>query len=61
MMHHDVLRQLTHERCERYLREAEAHRFALQVRRQRQRRTRRLALNATRELRLRGRRQGTHA
>ena len=50
MMHHDVLLQLTHDRCERLQREAENRRLALQVREQRQRRWRRRALRVKREL-----------
>ena len=50
MMHHDTLRQLTHDRCERLQREAEARRLALKVRGQRQRGKRRRTLRAKREL-----------
>ena len=41
MMHYEALLQLTHDRCERLQREAEAERLALQARGQRQRRRRR--------------------
>jgi hypothetical protein len=52
MMHYEALLQLTHDRCERLQREAEAERLALQARGQRQqRRRRRLALHATRQAR----------
>ncbi len=52
MMHYEALRQLSHDRCERLQREAEAERLALQARGQRQkRRRRRLALHATRHAR----------
>ena len=50
MMHHDVLRQLTHDRTERLQREAEAQRLALQLRGQRQRRSWRWTLRARRRL-----------
>ena len=50
MMHHDVLLQLTHERCERLQRQAENRRLALQLREQRQRTRRRWTLRARREL-----------
>ena len=52
-MHYHALLQLTHDRCERLQREAEAERLALQARGQRQkrRRRRRLALHATRQAR----------
>jgi hypothetical protein len=43
MMHHEVLRQLCHERCERMQREAEVERLVRQARSQRQVRRRRLA------------------
>ena len=52
MLHYEALLQLTHDRCERLQREAEAERLALQARGQRQRRRRRrLALHATRQAR----------
>ena len=52
MMHYEGLRQLTHDRCERLQREAEAERLALQARGQRQeQRRRRLALHPTRQAR----------
>ena len=50
MMHHDVLRQLTHDRTERLRREAEAQRLALQLRGQRQHRSRHWTLRARRRL-----------
>jgi hypothetical protein len=50
MMQHDMLRQLTHDRCERLLRESEARRLALQVRRQHPRRRTRRMLRARRQL-----------
>jgi hypothetical protein len=51
MMHHEVLRQLCHERCERLQREAEGRRLVRQARGRRHRRRRRLALRAASELR----------
>ena len=52
MMHYHALLQLTHDRCERLHRQAEAERLALLARGQRQkRRRRRLALHATRPAR----------
>ena len=48
-MHYDILRQLTHDRCERLQREAEAQRLALKVRGQRPHGKRR-ALRAKRQL-----------
>jgi hypothetical protein len=45
MLHHEALRQLTHDRQQERRREAEAQRLALQARGRRQRR-RRLALEA---------------
>ena len=53
MMHHEVLQQLCHERCQLLQREAEVERLVRQVRDRRQMRGRRLALRPTR--------QGTHA
>ena len=50
MMHHDALRQLTYDRCERLQREAEVHRLAVQVRRQNPRRRTRRTLRARRQL-----------
>ena len=47
-MHHETLRQLTHDRCDRLQREAEAHRLALKIRGERQRGKRRWALRARR-------------
>ncbi len=65
MLHYEALRLLSHERGERLRRQAEAERLAMQMRSRRQRGRRRLALDATLELLLRGRRdarhQGTHA
>ena len=49
MMHHEVLRQLCHERCERLQREAEVQRLARQSRGRRHARRRRLALRAARQ------------
>ena len=49
MMHHEVLRQLCHERCERLQREAAVERLVRQARGQRQVRRRRLALRAARQ------------
>jgi hypothetical protein len=43
MMHYEALLQLSHDRCERLQREAEAERLALQARGQRQQRRRRAA------------------
>ena len=50
MMHHDVLLQLTRDRCERLQRQAENRRLALQVREQPQRRLRRRALRVKQKL-----------
>jgi hypothetical protein len=61
MLHYEALQQLCHDRQRQLRRAAEAERLAVQARGRRQRRSRRLALNATFELLLRGRRQGTHA
>lgn len=46
MLHHEALRQLTHDRQQERRREAEAERLALQARGPRQRSRRRLALEA---------------
>ncbi len=50
MLHHEALRQLTHDRQQQRRREAETERLALQARGRRQRRRRRLALDAALEL-----------
>ena len=50
MMHHDVLLQLTRDRTERLRREAEAQRLALQLRGERQRRSRRWMLRVKQKL-----------
>jgi hypothetical protein len=49
MMHHEVLRQLCHERCERMQREGELERLVRQARGRRLVRRRRLALRAARQ------------
>jgi hypothetical protein len=54
---HEAHQLIGHERLERYLREAEADRRALQARGRQQRRRRRLALAAGLELLLRARQQ----
>ncbi|MEO5574910.1 MAG: hypothetical protein ABIR67_03470 [Gaiellaceae bacterium] len=57
MLHHEALRQLTHDHQQQRRREAEAERLALQARGLRQRRRQRLALDAA--LGLLRRRHGT--
>jgi len=51
MLHHEALRQLTLDRQQLRLREAEAERLGLQTRARRQRRKRRLILDALRPAR----------
>ena len=60
MLHFEALQQLSHDRGQQLRHEAEAERLALQARGQRQQRRRRLALHATFELLLRGRRHAGH-
>ena len=56
MLHHEALRQLTHDRQQQRLREAEVERLALLARGRRQRRRQRLALDAALGLLRHGRR-----
>ena len=46
LLHHEALRQLTHDRRRERLRDAEAHRLALQARGGQHRRRQRLTLEA---------------
>ena len=61
MLHHEELRQLTHERQQRLRAEAESERLARQARGRRHRRRRRLTLRSALELLLRSGRHAPHA
>ncbi len=60
MLHFEALQQLCHDRGQQLRHEAKAERLALQARGQRQQRRRRLALDATFELLLRGRQHASN-